>query len=301
MPSPGQRVVLRYRLPTGASHPMTDVLGILRSLDPVVVQAANGRLTTVDPERVVALKVIPPRPVRTSAIRNLEHAAACAWPGLEHQWLGGWLLRAGAGFTHRANSVAPLGPPGSDDALERVHQWYAERGLPARFQLPDRMSVDLPDWGLSDEVVVLTADAATIAGPPVTVTDSLDEEWATGCHSDGAVLTGEARAVLSAVLGGHLGFGRIADNVGVQAVARGAVTVAPDGTRWVGLSAVEVALSQRRRGFGARICAAMAAWGLEHDAQSAYVQVAADNDPALRLYAHLGFTPHHRYRYATEA
>ena len=291
--------MLRYLLPTGSSHPMTDVLGILRSLDPVVVQAANGALTTVDPQRVVALKAVPPRPVSTHAIRNLEHAAACAWPGLEQEWLGGWLLRAGAGFTQRANSAVPLGPPDRDHAVARVQQWYADRGLPATFQQPARLAVDLPGWRLSGELVVLTADLQPLAGPPVTVTDMLDDEWAAGCHYRDELPSVEARAVLNAVLDGHLGFGRITSDAGVQAIARGAVTLAPDGTRWLGLSAVEVARSAQRQGFGVRICAAMAAWGLAHNAHFAYVQVAADNHPALRLYARLGFTPHHRYHYAT--
>lgn len=301
MPTPGQRVMLRYLLPAGSTHPMTDVLGILESLEPVTVRAEDGALTTVDRSRVVALKAIPPRPVSRAAVRNLEHAAALAWPGLEQRWLGGWLLRAGGGFTGRANSVLPLGEPETADAIEQVRAWYTQRGLPARFQLPDRLTVELPGWRLSDEVVVLTADAPVVAGAPVTIADHPDEEWLSGYHYRGAPLPTQAPAVLAAVLNGRLGFGRIGDATSIQAIVRGAVTAAPDGTRWLGLTAVEVAETARRQGWGVRICAGMAAWGLEHGAQRIYVQAAADNHPALRLYTRLGFTPHHRYRYAVPA
>ena len=299
MPCPGERVVLRYRLPAGASHPMTDVLGILASLDPVVVQAADGTLTTVDSSRVVALKAIPPRPVSRHAVRSLEHAAARAWPGLEQQWLGGWLLRAGAGFTQRANSVVPLGSPGTGDAVEWVQQWYAERGLDARFQLPDRLIVELPGWKRSSDIVVLTADVPSDHAVEVTVTTAPDEAWLTGYHYGGDPLPNAAAAVLGAVIDGELGFGRIEVDGAVAAIVRGAVTSAPEGTRWLGLTAVEVAPHHRRQGLGARICAGIAAWGHQRGAERMYLQVDAANDAALALYRSVGFTEHHRYRYAS--
>ncbi len=51
--------------------------------------------------------------------------------------IGDWELRAASGFTRRANSVLPLGDPGTplDEALAAVRRWYAARGLPARIQL----------------------------------------------------------------------------------------------------------------------------------------------------------------------
>lgn len=278
---------------------MTDVLGILRSLDPVVVQTEDGALTTVDPEQVVALKAIPPRPVRTSAVRDLEHAAANAWPGLEQRWLGNWLLRAGAGFTQRANSVVPLGSPEIDNAVQLVQQWYTGRGLPARFQLPDRLSVDLPGWERTPDILVLTADLSGNHALDVPVTATPEEAWLSAYHFQGRPLPPAAPAVLSAVLDGELGFGRIQKGGEVVAIARGAVTSAPDGTRWLGLTAVEVAETQRRQGVGRRICAGMAAWGHQHGAQRMYLQVDARNDAALALYRSMGFTEHHRYRYAS--
>ena len=45
----GTRVVLRYRLPAGYSHPMTDVIGELVSVEPVVaVRTADRRDFRID-------------------------------------------------------------------------------------------------------------------------------------------------------------------------------------------------------------------------------------------------------------
>ena len=45
-------------------------------------------------------------------VEDLERVAARGWPGLEQDTLGEWLLRAGGGFTGRANSVLVVGDPG---------------------------------------------------------------------------------------------------------------------------------------------------------------------------------------------
>ncbi|RVW01245.1 putative acetyltransferase [Rhodococcus xishaensis] len=66
-PTLGSRVVVRYRLPPGATHPLTDVIGTLEQLEPtVVVRSADGRVTEVDRDRVEALKALGPKPMRRS-------------------------------------------------------------------------------------------------------------------------------------------------------------------------------------------------------------------------------------------
>ena len=59
------------------------------------MRTKRGDVVDVAAADVVAIKALAAAPVRTGDIRNLEHAAALAWPGVEQQWLGGWLLRFG--------------------------------------------------------------------------------------------------------------------------------------------------------------------------------------------------------------
>src|SRR5664280_3412096 len=58
---------------------------------------------------------------------ELERLAAHGWRGTSTHRLGEWLLRAGSGFTGRANSVLPLGSAGCglDQAIAVVADFYA--------------------------------------------------------------------------------------------------------------------------------------------------------------------------------
>src|SRR6185312_8170764 len=83
----GARVVVRYRLPAGSTPPLTDVIGHLVAVGPTLsVRTKRGDLVDIAAGDVVAIKALSDAPVRTGDIRNLEHAAASAWPGVEQQW-----------------------------------------------------------------------------------------------------------------------------------------------------------------------------------------------------------------------
>jgi len=99
--------------------------------------------------------------------------------------------------------------------------------------------------------------------------------------------------VLTAVVDGDVGFGELAG----AAVGRVAVTEAPDGTRWAGVSAVHVSTAHRRKGLARKLCAGLLGWAHERGATRGYVQVVADNTAARALYESMGFVVHHRSRY----
>lgn len=283
-PSPGCRVSLRYRLPPGSVPPLTDVVGVVETVDPLIrLRTKSGDAVTVAPADVVSVRELSRVPVRTSQIRALEHAAALAWPGLEQHWLDGWLLRAGRGFTHRANSAVPLNFSATLDALPGIVDWYAERGLTPWLAVPERL------LGVRDEGVkptrVMVRDLTPAEPGQVRLLDAPDAGW----------LATYARAVPAAVLTAAVD-GTFATVPGV-AVGRGAVTGAPDGTRWLGISAVHTAPTHRRRGYARAVCAALMAWGGAAGAQRVYVQVLDESRAAIALYRAMGFGLHHQLRY----
>ena len=94
-----------------------------------------------------------------------------------------------------------------------------------------------------------------------------------------------------------VGFASVDQQGSRVAVARGAVSDAPDGRRWLGVTAVEVAPRARRQGLGRLVMAGIAVWGRQRGATDVYVQVAEPNTEGMAVYERLGFTEHHRYHY----
>lgn len=290
LPAVGTRVSVRYRLAPGSVPPLSDVVGHLLDVGPVLrIRDKRGDVVTVATTDVTVLKVLPAAPVRTSQIRNLEHAAALGWPGVEQEWHDGWLLRFGHGSTRRANSAVPLLPsPGAD--TDAVAAWYAARGVPALLAAPDRLFRPPPGAPVDGENLIMTrdlVDPADMAG--VVLTSRPDDVW----------LRLHPRRVppdvLTAVIEGEVAFATVAD----AAVGRGALTAAPDGTRWVGVSSVHVTEGARRRGLARRVCDGLLDWGGDLGATRAYVQVLTDNTAAVALYESMGFGVHHRSRYVS--
>ena len=287
-PSVGSRVSIRHRLPTGE---FTDVVGHLLAVTPlVVVRSKSGALNEISPDDVVAVRELSHRPVRASEIRALEHAAALAWPGTEQHWQDGWLLRAAGGYTSRANSAVPLDFAATVAALPAIVDWYAGRGLPPWLALPDRLiAVRGIGGGVGiKHTRVMVADL--VDGAPVAGADLRGRPDAAWLARYGRDVSPE---VLTAVVDGEVVFATVAE----AAVGRGAVTTAPDGTRWLGISAVHVPPEHRGRGHARAVCRALLAWGADRGADRVYVQVLTDNTPAIALYTSLGFGLHHHHRY----
>ena len=282
VPPVGSRVSIRYRLPTGE---FTDVIGHVQRLDPVVLRTKSGELVEIAPADVTAVRELSDAPVRASEIRALEHAAALAWPGNEQHWHDGWLLRAGGGYTSRANSAVPLDFSATIAALPGVIDWYERRGLAPWLALPERL-VPVRAAGIKNTRVMVNDLSGGEAHPEVTLLDRPDPAWLTCYERDVPV------PVLTAVIDGEVVFASVAGAVG-----RGAVTTAPDSTVWLGISAVHVDSAHRRRGHACTLCRALIDWGARHGATRAYVQVLTDNAAAIALYSRLGFVLHHHHRY----
>ncbi|WKG04365.1 GNAT family N-acetyltransferase [Mycolicibacterium sp. HK-90] len=287
LPAPGSRVSLRYRLPAGSAKPLTDVIGHLERLTPtVLIRTKDGELVDVAPDDIVSVRELSHAPVRASEIRALEHAAALAWPGVEQHWLGGWLLRAGHGVTSRANSAIPLGVSAQIADLSAVLDWYRERDLPAWLALPERL-LPIRSPGIKPTRVMVRELPAAPSTASVTLARQPDAQWLRIYEREVPV------DVLTAVVDGRLTFATVPE----CAVGRGAVTTAPDGTAWLGISSVRVPPGRRRQGHARAVCEALLVWGAEAGARHAYVQVEVDNHEAVALYTSLGFRLHHQTRY----
>ncbi|MGY1813754.1 GNAT family N-acetyltransferase [Blastococcus sp. SYSU D00820] len=239
---------------------------------------------------------------------ELERLAARGWRGDEEETLGDWSLRAGGGFTGRANSVLVAGDPGRPlpEAVAAVTRWYADRGLRPCAMLPgvQARAADAAfaaaGWERDEDTLVLTAPLAVppaADGVPVDLSPAPDDGWLAGYRHLGSALPPSAAAVLTNAE--VLAFASVRLDPApapLAAVARGVVT---DG--WLGVSALTVAEEHRRRGLARAVMAALTRWGAEQGARWVYLQVTSSNAPARALYRRAGFVEHHRYHYRRAA
>jgi ribosomal protein S18 acetylase RimI-like enzyme len=309
----GQRVVVRIRLggergPSGGPA-MTDVLGILTSIDEngLVVRREDGEEVAVRHAGVVTSKPVPPRAsVRQRiAAEDLQRICAAGWVAPIQESLGEWVLRAGGGFTGRANSVLPSGDPGLplDPALAVVCDFYAGHQLPPQVQVvvgsPLLAALEERAWTRSrpaeSDALVQIASVAMArrarrggGAEDVTIRERLSEDWVTRYGRTAGVDEAVVQGLLSS--GGSVAFAQL----GQPAVAIGRGVVTGD---WLGLYAVEVDPSLRGNGLGSAIVDALLGWGAARGARSVYLQALAGNAAALALYARYGFSTHHAYRY----
>jgi GNAT superfamily N-acetyltransferase len=305
----GRRVVVRYRL-HGAEFGATDVLGAMEAWSGGTVRVARDRdgvVVDIAEADVLAVKAVPARPVPRREIRDLEAAAALGWRALDVEQLGGWRLSAASGFTSRANSCLPLADPGLPiaDAVDHVTGWYQQRGLTPAFRVPDLLGqaldneLDQRGWERADDVIAMTASIDDVRHgvrselPEVRITDRPDPAWLDLFDDEGL-----PAAALDVLLNAEtVGFASIDENGERLAITRGAVTDAPSGRRWLGLTAVVVVPGARRRGLATRLVTALAGWAAGHGATDAYLQVLASNTAAQSAYRKLGFADHHYYHY----
>jgi ribosomal protein S18 acetylase RimI-like enzyme len=240
---------------------------------------------------------------RADDVAALEVRAARSWRGLEEQPFGDWLLRAGGGFTGRANSVLVAGraPVPLPEAVSAVARWYTDRGLRPRAQVPLPGAEEADEafaaagWHRDEDVLVLTAPLAGWPPPSVRVdlAGTPDDAWLAGYRYRGAPLPAVAGQVLLGADRPVFASVRLApEPAPLAAVARGAVV-----ENLLVVTAVTVDQPARRRGLATSVMSALAAWGRPLGASACVLQVVASNAPALALYERLGFTEHHRYHY----
>ncbi len=165
---------------------------------------------------------------------------------------------------------------------------------------PNERAIAAAGWrpathhGAGHEVAVLTKRHFHVKVPPpgghfhVKVPDEPTPGW-WGL----ALRPGEDSAAARQVLaGGKVGYGVAAEGAVTTAVVRGALV-----DDWLHVGRLEVGPAFRRRGLASALMGAVQAWGAEHGAGHAVLQVAEGNSGALALYAGLGYALHHRYRY----
>lgn len=235
-------------------------------------------------------------------IRLLEEVGARTWPAAETEWLGGWYLSMDRGLTRRANSVLPLDLADGavlTDSIDAVEDRYRERGLAPCFKMtraarPDTLDAALDHRGYRAEGHSLVLSTTDIAGdaaphPSVDLSSEMTPDWLESTWPD---RMGDER--WSGIVT-RIGAPRAFALARVEGRAAGGALAAVD-QGWACITAVHTLPAFRRQGVGRALLDTLLAWARGR-ASAAFLQVEADNEPAVRLYGSAGFRPAYRYHY----
>jgi N-acetylglutamate synthase len=280
---------------------------------------ATVRLVTLDSatqvvERsmIIAARRAPaaaggPDPRRISA-HDVQRHALWGWLAW-HEPLGEWTLRAGGGFTGRANSCHAVGDPGIpvQEAAERITAFALAHDIAPLVQVIEDSSEERAlrnlGWVSShqpaDVLVSRLADflEGRPAPPAVQIREHLEPDWEQAYQrsrpnsADPAIvrmiLENSPPRAFAAVPEPGLN-----DHSELVAIARGHRS-----DDWLGFAAIWTRVDHRQRGLATAMMAALGHWAARQGARYAYVQVATINESATAAYTRLGFVTHHRYLY----
>jgi ribosomal protein S18 acetylase RimI-like enzyme len=248
-------------------------------------------------------------PISLAVMKRIEETSLNAWPALRQILYDGWLCRFAAGYTRRANSINPI-YPGSLNVAEKIarsEQLYRARQLRPIFKItpfvePANLDglLDQAGYQLESLTSVQVTNLAAIAPPAAAVTRC----WETPAPAwvDDYMRMNQVSAANRPALQGILA--NIVPSCCFMTLNHQEQTVACglgvlEG-RYVGLFDIVTDPVYRGQGFGSKLMMAILNWAKTRGAQQAYLQVMLNNQPALKLYAKLGFREIYQYWYRTQ-
>lgn len=243
-------------------------------------------------------------------IRQMEAYTFRARPALLTRYYDGWVLRFAEGYTRGANAISPI-YGSSENVIEKIktcEKLYQDYDLTPRFKMTDAASPEnlesiLIDRGYTKEgttsvqVLKLARLTEQVSDPAeVIAVGAFSDEWLGHLVRLNAVDTHHLSTIrkIHQHIQPETCYAAIKQDDKIVAVGLGVY----DNER-VGLFNLVTEAAYRRRGFGRVLIMHLLHWGIAKGATHAYLQVEADNYPALSLYAHLGFHEVYQYWYRT--
>ena len=240
--------------------------------------------------------------------RRIEEAGLNALQTQRQLFYDGWVLKLSAGKAKRARSVnaffgSTLPLPRKIEHCEKI---YAQHGLAPLFRMtPFNCPADLED--------ALAARGYVAFETTLVQAMKMDEAPAIPAAADdveiaalGAAAFVEAAGELrGSTVGQREAHRERLENspldkrcVAVSASGRVVCTaqVAVEGGL-VGVYDVVTAEDARGKGYATLACASLLSWAWQHGANVAYLQVTADNAPAISIYRKFGFATIYSYHY----
>ncbi|MDM9627174.1 GNAT family N-acetyltransferase [Rhizobium sp. S152] len=248
-----------------------------------------------------------PKKANLPLVRRLEAVGFRAWPASSVVYDGSWQVRLTAGHpSNRLNSIVPLDPSDHRDVeirLAKASRKFEAYGRPAVLRqtpLASPVLIDLvraEGWQSFDETIVMTCDLTHAELP-----DTLDHlpTHDIGRFVDANLATDQVSAKLKPALAEIInaikppsGLFMIDD----QKAGPVATVLCVQDNDLAGIMSLSVTPSRRREGLGLEILTSALRWARMRSARTAWLQVKATNEGALKLYDRFGFQEVYRYSY----
>lgn len=240
-------------------------------------------------------------------VRRLEAVGFRAWPAASIQYDGSWQIRLTAGHpSKRLNSVNPLDPSDHGDVearVERAAQRFRAYGRPLVFRqsplAPPQLDsyFDAHGWRRVEETRVMMADINQL-----NLDDVLDHlpireigryvDASIRVHGRDPALKPGLTEVLSSIRPTSGFFVIEESDAGPVATA-----LCVHDNDMAGIFELATRADCRRRGHGRQVVITALRWARMRGAKKAWLQVEADNGPAVGLYESFGFDEVYRYDY----
>jgi N-acetylglutamate synthase len=248
------------------------------------------------------------RPLPPLDLARIEEAGRNAMQTQRQLFYDGWLLRVSPGVAKRARSVNAHFGSTLPLARKIAHceEVYAQHALPPLFRMtPFDRPADLGDalarrgYEAFGETLV---QALVLDRPPELPDPGEGAEVDAPDTPDFVAAVGELRqstpeqraAHRERLLNSPLQKRHAVVRAGGRVVCTAQVAIEDD---LVGVFDVVTAPDARGRGHATLACASLLSWAWQHGAQVAYLQVSADNAPAVAAYRKFGFATVYTYHY----
>jgi N-acetylglutamate synthase len=243
-------------------------------------------------------------------ILKLEEIALNAWPAIETIQLDGWVIRYANGVTKRSNSVNPIyaSSQNIEEKIDFCEKFYRSKGIPVCFKITeiaqptclDEM-LDARGYVHKFEVFIQTMDISKFninINKNIHLLEETDDLWL-----DHYIKMNGSKPADNPVFKQIIDCIRFPKSLFTltlnEVVIGCGLGVVED--EFLGLFDIVIDPQYRNQGFGKLLVENILKWGKNLGAETAYLQVLADNAPAIRLYEKVGFKEEYRYWYRIKA
>ncbi len=241
-------------------------------------------------------------------IESIERSTIAAVAPRSLHTLPGWLLPMDKSSIGRAHSAVPLSHSAAcadPQTLQQIIDQYAQRGMQAKFRLPD-IPVFTPFTAVLQQLgyvpvfpTLMQVGTARAMRAVTTLTlaqlaDTPDEGWIRVFAKGGQPCADDLGRVANFRRGAGVVFATVRSMQDSAVVAGGAAAFAHG---WACIHGVNTLASHRGQGLAGQVLAGLADVALQRGVSQVMLQVEEDNTGALALYRRAGFSTAWKYVY----